>query len=157
MIRMVLDEALQRGDLKREVVQGGKSNYLQDRDLETAVLISLFTEARVEKRELKLFYPRLPAVGTYQGGFWGDSFLDSSWGSKLWLLRAAKATSTNLNRARTYAEEALQWLIDEGAARSVLVEAERGRDPSWLRLTVNIARPDNSTWDHVWEKLFDDL
>lgn len=77
-------------------------------------------------------------------GWWGDSFADEDgdrWGSKLWLLFRSKMTPDILKLAEQYASDALQWMIDDGIASRVEVEAERG-GVNQLSLAVTIYKPD---------------
>lgn len=82
-----------------------------DDSLTTSVLIALLTDARVDG----------------QRGWWGDSYPETSAperrtaASRLWLLDRAKQTPQTLRDARIYAEEALQWLVQDGTAASVTV------------------------------------
>lgn len=85
-----------------------------------AVVISLFTWRRARPDDA------LP--GSDRFGWWGDNFAaapNDRIGSRLWLLAREKILPRTLERAREYAEEALQWLIDDGVASRVEVEAER--------------------------------
>lgn len=85
-----------------------------------AVVISLFTWRRANPDD------ELP--GDLRQGWWGDSFPsvpNDRIGSRLWLLSRAKLTTETVIRAREYAEEALRWLVDDGIAAQVEVEAER--------------------------------
>ena len=85
-----------------------------------AVLISLFTWRRANADD------ELPAEA--RQGWWGDSFPvepNDRIGSRLWLLARSKLTEDTARRAREYAEEALQWLVDDGVVARVEVEAER--------------------------------
>lgn len=61
-------------------------------------------------------------------GWWADSYNDDEppIGSKLWLLSREVLTDSTLKLAREYAEDALQWLVDDHVAESVSVSAERG-------------------------------
>lgn len=91
-----------------------------DQSLVRAVIISLFTWRRAN--------PDDPLPGIDRFGWWGDNFADASndrIGSRLWLLSREKMTQTTVTRAQEYAEEALQWLVDDGVAARVVVEAER--------------------------------
>ena len=82
-----------------------------DDGLETAVLLSLFTDRRVRPEEL-------PPGVSWRRGWWGDGLNDDQdqTGSKLWLLHRAKRTPDLLVRARGYASEALAWLVGDGVA-----------------------------------------
>ena len=96
------------------------SEYARDESLETAVLISLFSDARVDKADL-------PGGGDRKG-WWGDSFLDDddeSLGSKLWLLETRKNTAESERLARAWAEEALAWMVADGVASRVEVQTNR--------------------------------
>ena len=90
--------------------------------LRTAVLISLFTDRRAEADDV------IPDGTTNRRGWWADPAL----GSRLWLLGREKQTAEVLNRARDYAEEALQWLIDEGIAQEVAVTCTWGEQHTRL-------------------------
>ena len=87
--------------------------------LESAVAISLFTNARAPD-DIEL------PVGADRGGCWMDSYPDiegDEMGSLLWLLSREKQTTEVLQRAQSYAREALQWLLDDGVASAVSIIA----------------------------------
>ena len=122
-----------------------------DDGLKTAVIISLFTDARA------LDDDTLPDGAADPRGWWGDGFADVDGdriGSRLWLLRRAKRTADTLPRAVEYAEEALAWLVDDAVASSVAVTAEWLGD-SGLALTVEIIRPSglSAQFLFVWEAM----
>lgn len=105
-------------------------------DLQTAVFISLFTDKHDGSRE----------VGD-QGGWYGTEFDDDGdeWGSLLWTLERDLATEANRRLAETYAQESLQWLIDDGFASSVVATATYDKSiPSIVRrdMRVEVQRPD---------------
>lgn len=77
-------------------------------DLETAVLISLFTD-----REANLDDAIPDGTGDPRGWI-GDADQLYKIGSRLWLLERAKQTTETLTKAKGYITEALQWLIDDG-------------------------------------------
>lgn len=130
----------------------GPGSYQETDGLETAIRLSLFTNARALPGD------ELPegegAFGEDLGGWWGDAFLEtgSSLGSRLWLLRRAKLTAETRQRARDYALEALQWLIDDRIASDVEVETfipSRG----CLELEVLISREGETPtrFQYLWE------
>lgn len=118
-----------------------------DEGLETAVLISLFTDQHVELDEV-------PFGETSQRGWWGDLFPDierDEIGSKLWTLGRSKTTLPTRNKIIELAEQSLQWLIEDGVASEVIVNAEIiARDR--IDLSVEIIRPNdpNQRFDVVW-------
>jgi phage gp46-like protein len=95
--------------------------------LRTAILISLFTDARADDADV------LPTAGDDRRGWWADTFPEIGGdriGSRIWLLSREKATNTTLERARGYARDALAWLIEDGIASTVEVAT------SWHALGV---------------------
>lgn len=109
--------------------------------LKTAVIIALLTDARAEPEELR--------DGDVNRGWPGDRFdLDASSGeapigSKLWLLMRSTVDDVDTpRRAETYAIEALQPLIDQGAAASVTAAATA--DPARNRLELAIEVTDRA-------------
>ncbi|WP_413207965.1 phage GP46 family protein [Rhodospirillum sp. A1_3_36] len=131
------------------VTDGG--DLLLDGGLETAVTLSLFTDARADDDDA------LPAgAGTDRRGWWGDALpmIDGyRLGSRLWLLSREKITARTLERAKHYAEEALAWMIPSGLAKAVTVTVDR-TDSDGLGLHVTITRPDGEVsyrYDQVWQ------
>lgn len=121
-----------------------------DADLRTAVIVSLFTD-RLAKAD-----DRLPDDTTQRRGWWADSDADGLIGSRLWLLCREKRTEQTRQRAIEYCKEALQWLIDDGVARAVEVEAQwNGIDRLDLLVTVsrNDGRAIELRLDWVWDQL----
>ena len=53
-------------------------------------------------------------------------------------------TTDVLRRAKAYAEDALAWMVTDGVASSVEVEATSG-DSGHLDLAVTVVRPDGKT------------
>ena len=140
-----------------------------DADLDTAVIISLFTDRLANPDD-----PIPDANGSVtpdRRGWWGDqaptvndsgtATVDNRIGSRLWLLTREKRLPKVLQDARTYAEEALQWLIDDGVAAAVDVSsswaAPSGNGFDRLNLIITITRNDGSVvtqqYDWAWQQL----
>ena len=92
-------------------------------------------------------------------GWWGDTYADvpgDEFGSRLWELLRQKVTAQTLRQAEEYAREALQYLIDDGVARSVSVSAE-STEPGRVDLLVVLYKPDQSQiairFQNVWESV----
>lgn len=121
-----------------------------DDGLRTAILISLFTDARAEADD------ELPDDGAERRGWWGDAFpavAGDETGSRLWLLFRAKITTATINRARDYARAALAWIVEDGIAASVDVTVE-AQDRQRLAIGVVLTRPTGPArerYDFVWE------
>lgn len=106
-------------------------DVVTDPGLENYVLISLFVERRADNNDI------LPIGQTDRRGWWGDSILGFKLGSKLWLLRGERLNQTLLERAKQYVEEALEWMIQEEIADSIIVNVTR--DPDFInRIILNI-------------------
>jgi phage gp46-like protein len=90
--------------------------------LQTAILISLFTNKRAGKDIT------LPLGQDHRQGWVGAAFTRNAagddWGSLLWTIYVSKSTTQILERARFYAQEALAWLVRDGLAQRVVVDAE---------------------------------
>ena len=124
------------------------SDYIDD-DLTRAVINSLFCWRRAEADD------DLPGVS--RCGWWGDTFeVDDKFGSRLWLLSRAKITDQTPLQAKEYAEEALQWLIDDGVAADVVVTVERATFDR-LDMSVTITKPSDTTeslrFQNMWSYL----
>lgn len=118
-----------------------------DEGLQTAVILSLFTDRRAEPAD------RLPDGTNDRRGYWVDVYNDRPLGSRLWLLFREKEQDEVLRRAKTYAEEALAWLVEDEIAESVEVEARHVRRDT-LGLRVVIRQGDRQVlerqYDYVW-------
>ena len=107
-----------------------------DDGLETAAIISLFTDQRVSDDEL-------PDGHTSKRGYWGDMFPPvegDEIGSKLWLLGRGKADLETLAGIENYAAESLKWMIDDGVAAAIDVSAEYDESKSAI-VAISITRP----------------
>lgn len=109
-------------------------------DLDSAVIISLFTWARAAAGEVGENAPRF--------GWFGDKIdadnTDST-GSKLYLLKRKKITNQTIMDAREYIEQALRWMIADGVATEINAEVERNSsDVNRVDALVQIVRGDRS-------------
>lgn len=110
----------------------GMLGLAEDDGLETAILISLFTDARadgpLDDGDLNL------------RGWWGDRFspvAGDEIGSQLWRMTREKDRPDTLVRVKGYAQKALDWMIEDGLAESVMVQAWRYQ-PGVLALAVEV-------------------
>lgn len=107
-----------------------------DGGLDTAIAISLFSDAQISIEELDL-------NETDRRGWWADQFADDTGdqiGSRLWTLQRSKQTDETLKKAQQYCEDALQWLIDDGVADSVTVLTEYESD-GFMGIRVTVTSP----------------
>lgn len=113
------------------------NDLAQDAGLQTAVLLSVFTDAQANPGDV------IPDGTDNRRGWWADELASvdgDKFGSRLWLLSRAKATADVKLRAVEYAEEALQWMIDDGVALAVDAIAEI-MGSNLLALQITITRP----------------
>jgi phage gp46-like protein len=118
-----------------------ENDLLADDGLETAVSLSLFTDARAEDGDV------LPDDQQDRRGWWADD-ADDRFGSRLWLLARSKDTADVLAKAPQYAREALAWMVTDGVAESVNATASRFTlegGASGLLLVPEIKRPGKDT------------
>jgi phage gp46-like protein len=100
---------------------------------DTSVQVSILGDERADQSEVP--------SSELRRGWWGNQFNDDiafQLGSKLWLLYQARATQDTLNSAINFAQNSLQWLVDDGHAQEVAVTGVRTIDN--ITLTVNIFR-----------------
>lgn len=120
-----------------------------DEGLNTAILISLFTDQRVSDDDL-------PVGEDSKRGWWGDAFpvVDQDQiGSKLWLLDRSKRTAETLRKFEDYTKEALNWLIDDGVAATINVSASYDEN-NQLVADLEVTKPKGRTsrFQLLWDK-----
>lgn len=124
-----------------------------DPGLASLVLMSLLTDARAQPQDVDAGEDDLR-------GWWGDALSDRPLGGRMWTLGRAKATAENVRRARDFAREALVWLIADGIAGRIEVEATvTPGDGSGATLALDIlivrsgARPERLSYDFLWSAM----
>ena len=110
----------------------------RDDGLETAVIISLFTDRRASAEQIPPEYEQDDLRG-----YWGDltnaSATDQT-GSLLWLLAREKELPQTLSRAEQYCRDALTWMIDDVVATTIEVAASY-HSRGVMLLVIDIYRP----------------
>ena len=124
------------------------------RDLETAAIISLFTDRLANPDD------RLPdPLDCDRRGWWADYGADYPIGSRLWLISREKQTEEVRLRAEEYCREALQWMLDDDVADTVDVVASwNPQAPGRLDVDVTVTRARNQLlkrhFSWAWGQLF---
>ncbi|WP_044469806.1 phage GP46 family protein [Mannheimia massilioguelmaensis] len=103
-----------------DLVDVGGSLLLDD-TLTNAIVISLFTDARVDGAR----------------GWWGNSFAELEMGSKLWTLTRAKQLDDVLADAEHYANTALQWMVRDKLVQAIAATATNPTNAKLL-LTIDV-------------------
>jgi phage gp46-like protein len=126
----------------------GRGDLVNGDDLQTAIIISLFTD-RVARDDDDI-------DGDDRRGWWGDADSENDIGSRLWLLRRQKLTQSVAQKAEDYSREALQWLVIDGVVSSFSV-ATQIVYPRRLNMVIRYQRPGSGNdtdmrffW--VWEQ-----
>lgn len=137
------DAALTMTEAGGDILLNG-ADLARDDGLETAVIISLFTDRRATPEQM-------PAGQDDRRGYWGDLSADQT-GSLLWLLSREKQLPQILSRAEQYCREALAWLVDDKIAARVECSAAYVA-PGWMALAIDVYRPngDRITYRHNYE------
>ncbi|MDP1628865.1 phage GP46 family protein [Parvibaculum sp.] len=139
-----------KGSVDWEVVAGALAS---GGDLETAVLLSLFTWARAREDDILPDGRPARAAAADRKGWWGN--LDGEAlhgqreiGSRLWLLARETRSERTRTRAADYAREALRWLVADNIAAAVHVTAEwqgAGDGGDRLALLVSVIDREGAT------------
>lgn len=127
------DIAIVWRDGRGQLIQNG-ADLLTDSSIETAVIISLFTDRRAQPSD------RIPDGTSDRRGWWADSFRQRPIGSRLWLLGREKTLPAVVTRTQAYADEALAWLKPAGLVTSVTCTAARVAHDR-LQLSVALVLP----------------
>lgn len=133
-IQLIFDNQFFLGDLS-----AGEHDLNTDEGLKTAVFISLFTDKRAI------------VEGEAQRGWWGDSYPEvegDEIGSKLWLLGREKVMQDVRIRAKEYAQEALEWLKEDGLVKAVSVTIESPQSSRNDALIIKVALQIDSQTTH---------
>lgn len=107
-------------------------------DLSSAVLISLFTDRLADPAD------KPPDGSNDRRGWWGDDDEEVPLGSRLWLLDRSRLTAEVAITARIYMEEALKWIVDDGAAASIQVLTAIGGNRQ-MNAVVTVTRHDGTS------------
>ncbi len=148
-IALFWDSAEHRADI---AVAAG--DVVMDVGLQTAVIISLFSDRRAEDDD------KLPDQTASRRGWWGDALDESGEGrrigSRLWLLGREKQLPEIVAKAKEYAAESLKWLVDDGVASDVQVDAKIVAQ-GVLGLSIQIFRPKTDpakfAYSFAWSKI----
>jgi phage gp46-like protein len=137
-IRIIWNPATAAGDF-----QMAGSGLELGHDLETAVLISLFTDARADPDDLMPDSQRADPRG-----WWADDI-----GSKLWQIFWRQVNQDTVNWARGECTRALQWLLDDGVAASVDVAARiAGKGRIGVSITITEPNGKASIYRYAWQQ-----
>lgn len=121
------------------------ADLLADSGMRTAVAVSLFSDRIAEPDDV------IPDGTDNRRGYWADAWAadGDKFGSRLWLLGREMQTTAVLTRAEEYTREALQWLLDDGAASAVNATASWA-DNGLLCIETLITRSNNTLYQDTF-------
>ena len=141
-IKMIWDETFLEGDF-----QLNKGDLLREEGLTTAILISLFTDARADDDD------EIDDKNDKRG-WWGDLVSPSPIGSKLWQFERVKTTQTTIEQFKNAILECLQWLIDDEVSEKIDVNVYRSGDDR-LNFELKIYQTDGNVtalkFNDLWQ------
>lgn len=114
--------------------------------METSIIVSLFTDARASSDKVATAHNRRGWVGDILTVNIGRSL-----GSTLWVYEQSRITTNILNQIRVAAQEALDWLVEDGIAKTVIVSVQQvtGRG---IVIFIEIETPQgkNQRYSAIW-------
>ncbi len=124
-------------------------------DLQTAVLVSIFSDRRATDAELDALADGA-TKSTTNKGIWIDTYREGiQYGSGIWLILRGKKLPETLSRAEEYVKESLAWMIADGVAQTVEAEASFNGDRMLLAITITRQSAEDlvATFDFAWDDL----
>ncbi len=114
------------------------ADLLQGNDLYTNVVNSLFSDRLAEASDV------LPDTSGDRRGWWGDEGEEYPLGSRLWLLSRSKLTQKVANAAIDYANEALQWMLNDDVVAAINITTAITL-PNMLGMQVALSQENGTT------------
>lgn len=123
----------------------GHGDLISGNDLQSAIIISLFTDRLARSDD---------DYEENRRGWWGDT-PEYKMGSRLWLLRRQLLKPEVAQKADEYIKEALQWMIDDNVV-SAIQTATQIVWPNRLNIVIRYQSPIGDSWKElkyfwVWE------
>jgi phage gp46-like protein len=107
-------------------------DLLIDEGFGTTLRLSIYGKRRATEAEVP--------VPEYRGGWIGNLLSEIPGfeaGSKLWLLKQARLTPETASTAKSYIEEALEWLVEDGLAKSIEVSVDASNGTLEALITID--------------------
>lgn len=95
---------------------------------DTSLQYSLLGERRATASEI--------GISEFRRGWIGNENSDFENGSKIWLLRQARLTRTNLNQLQSLASNGLSWLVEDDILENIEVRALTRNGIAFLEITL---------------------
>ncbi|WP_434779279.1 phage GP46 family protein [Neisseria sp. Ec49-e6-T10] len=114
--------------------------------MESAILVSLFTDQRIDESDLRIPIDR--------GGWFGNVLTPNrELGSKLWGLENAKITSGLIGNIKEYAQRSFDWMTEDGLARKVEVGVNlKSQDVFVSAKITGRSDPIGNDYSYLWRR-----
>jgi len=125
---------------------GADGDILTEDQLDTAILVSLFTDRRAEPYQVQQAHLRRGWIGDLETP-------DDLWGSTLWLHDQSRMTADTASLVREAAQGGLDWMVRDDIASEVFSRAEA--KITGLDLVVDIKKPTGKSESFLvslWDK-----
>lgn len=103
--------------------------------LQMSVILSIATWCRNENFDGSAIIE--PSIG----GWWADAVNELPLGSRLWTLFKEKLNDVTIEKAKALVKEALKWMIDDGVAKDVIVNARILNERKTAEFVIEILKP----------------
>lgn len=140
-IAITWDESTGRGDWSMT-----NGDLTSGSDLQTAILLSLFTDARVDD-----YVPPPPSAAPDRRGCWTDTYAGYQIGSRLWTRMRLVKNQTTLSLIEGDVQDALAWLVTDGVVASFNIQAAWvNRTMIGLSIVARMPTGDPQTFAYQW-------
>lgn len=138
----------QRGSLYDIDIDPETGDFLLTDSMDTALVVSLFSDARATADEVQEAGNRRGWIGDVSA-----EVPERIFGSKLWLLEQSPLTTVTAAEARDYATQSLNWLIEDGASEDVSVDATPSNGNIDLSITITaVDGVTSSLFFNLWRR-----
>ena len=110
---------------------------------ETAIPTSFFTDARASETQVQEAHRRRGWAGNILYVDQGRQL-----GGLLWILDQARIVNDTINFAKRFAEDSLQWMLDDGVALAVQIDVERTAIRA-ITISTDILAIDNTVQRYI--------
>ena len=125
------------------VIDEESADFASAEGFETSIPVSLFTDARAPAVQVQEAQGRRGWVGNI---LFAD--IERELGGLLWILDQARLTENIINLAKTFAEESLNWMVEDGIARNINATVVQDGLRS-VKIFTNITTIDNTVQRYV--------
>lgn len=134
-IDAVLNQDPKAGEFKYDIQIDEFGDIKSEDQLDTAIIVSLFSDGRASPGEIPAPHLRRGWIGDLES-------VDNPIGSKLWLLDQSRLTNKVTARASDFAQRALEWMIRDSLATRVTAGAFVDRFKMILR--IDLRKPNSA-------------